>query len=251
MSMADWNSRAGLRLAATGAACALGLVSAGVGTAAGSAESYGACVKSSRCRKLTREDARRLCVKYVFRVVAADKHAEILFVTFRHSKERPVPIHGIYARWRPTGRVTLLEDNAFGISQAETAALAGRYIAFEKSVPLHCYSPGCSERKIVHRLDIKTGRQATTRIGVPATALELTPLGSAAWTEPSLCKESPGSPGQSCEGYSVVVARASGAGFAPQEVLATSTTIEPRSLALADGHLYWTEDGQPREATIE
>lgn len=206
-----------------------------------------------------------LCERYRFSTVAADARVEVVFVTGGRGKRYK---EVIYARWSPTGRLTRLGEfptarrSSFSTTDRYgPVALAGPYVAFQRPRRAR---PRSARELVLDRVNVKAGQRVAIR---PASANEvgvivshvLTPTGTAAWietTEP--CKvvlgASPthGSARIECEGANVVLARSHTPRSAPETmVLASSPTIDPGSLAVADGHLYWTEGGRPREAEIE
>lgn len=241
-------------------ACALTLgVESAQGSRTGTARS---CGRGHLCVTMHTDGLRKRpsCVRYRCTVVAADTAGtEILFVTQSYRRgERFPEIVGTYARWHPSGHLSLLGStpeeesvsiygfgrNGHDIVGSYPIALAGRYVAFVKA---KCpSSPGfpCEERVV--RVDVDTGRRAILARPFMVSDLVLTTKGTAAWIEPSDCEPQYGTPALACHAHAVVLERSS-----TPEVLASSSTIDPHSLALGTGHLYWTEGGQPREATIE
>lgn len=262
--MRDNGHSTSYRLAIAAVVCALVPgAQAASGATGGAAQ---ACRTSRHCHMRVQKRRRlglRLCVRYRCSIVAADAHVEVMFVVGGRGKRYK---EVIYARWSPTGRLTRLGEfptarrSSFSTTNSYgPVALAGRYVAFQRPRRAR---PRSARELVLERVNVKTGRRVVRR---PASANEvgvivshvLTPTGTAAWIETSEpCKVVPGaSPTHGsarieCEGANVVLARQTPHSAPETTVLASSPTIDPSSLALADGHLYWSEGGQPREAAI-
>ncbi|MHB1860582.1 MAG: hypothetical protein ACYCUM_10835 [Solirubrobacteraceae bacterium] len=195
--------------------------------------------------------SRRLCLRYRCTTAVANTTTEVLFVTEKHRGHFPGAIVGTFARWRPTGRLTLLvskenyEFASLGFGPAEPLAIAGRYVAVARPncTELHqCNTSSGSEAAMVVRVDVKTGRHVSTGDRYAIDDLVLAPNGTVAWIEDPI-KLNPMEAGKPAP--EVRVARTAMT-FAQPTLVASSSAIEPHSLALAGSHLYWSEGGQPR-----
>lgn len=203
-------------------------------------------------------------MRFVCRPVATDGQAEVLLVTLRRRRGSALKIEGTYARWYPTGRITRLGEPTGTTANGRpvTLALAGRYVVTDVE------GEKCGRRcgPTFVRVNAKTGGRVQLEHVQRGSrgefaSLVLTTQGTAAWIETTRpCTFIP--PGGSknggqaagefvCHGRSVAVAHRSSRAASEPTVLASSPTIDPQSLALAHGHLYWTEGGQSREAAIE
>lgn len=231
---------------------------AGVGGAHGADASspYGLCGKAARCGGVPvaamRRGKRPLCVRYRCRTFATNTAgAELLFVAERHAPRYSLQaVVGTFARWRPTGRLTLLvakevyEFGPLGYGPPKPIALNGHYVAFaepdctEVSPCTSSQSPGPGPELVV-RVDIKTGHRVKTGDRGEVTDLVATRKGAVAWIEHHYHEVS----------YEVRTARTS-AEFASPRLLVSSPSIDPHSLVAVRGHIHWTEGSQPREAQI-
>jgi hypothetical protein len=138
-----------------------------------------------------------------------------------------------YAVWLPTGLVTELGY--------VTPRIAGIYIAYPYVVEGSKYEPN-SVTIAMARLDVKDGVRTTTpRMRVdpdgPGAQFALTSAGSVAWiSETEHCVF--------CEGGNGVYLLPSNSDLTKE--LSHGPAIDPHSLALIPGHIYWLEGGIPR-----
>lgn len=209
---------------------------------------------------------RPLCVRYKCTTLAADPQVSIYQATNRH-RNREVEYQSSFARWIPNGRVTALGDYCnFECVTLQKLVLAGRFLfsAFTEGAERYPES-GVGSGWYLSLLNVQTGRrQKVDPVGGKeggfgkgspgVTDVAVTPAGTAAWiidgeyqipTGPSL----PGNKGDLPLGSKTVFELPPGS--RTPVVLATSSTIDPASLAAIPGHLYWTEGGAPRTAAIQ
>jgi hypothetical protein len=202
------------------------------------------------------------CVVYRCKTLAATAQIRVYRATNRHPAVE-VPFRSSFVRWRPSGRVTPLGDDvgATEIVKLKLLALAQQFVA---DATESCGREGCASS--VARLNAATGRnergdavilargtcepQSALRRGSARRARRnghwVTPKGTVAWimggsiefptnrnnlNSRILCELPPGA--------------------RTPVVVANSPTIEPRSLAVIPGRLYWLEGGTPRASSIE
>ena len=145
------------------------------------------------------------------------------------------------AVWVPTGKITK-------IGYVSEVKIAGPYVAYPintESSEEGRYNPSGPYREKMMRLDVKDGRRtASPAILVPDESrrprvhFALTPAGSVAWsfTEPPWVNAS------------VVYLLPADSDTTTR--LAQGPTVEPASLALVPGHLYWLEGGMPHSVAV-
>ena len=209
---------------------------------------------------------RPLCVRYKCTTLAADPQVGVYQAANKH-RNREVEYQSSFARWIPSGRVTALGDYCnFECVTLQKLALAGRFLlsAFTEGAERYPGS-GVGGGWYLSLLNVQTGRrQKVDPVGGKeggfgkgspgVTDVVVTPAGTAAWiidgeyqnpTGPSL----PGNQGELPLGSKSLFELAPGS--RTPVVLATSSTIDPTSLAAIPGHLYWIEGGTPRTASIQ
>jgi hypothetical protein len=205
---------------------------------------------------------RPLCVVYRCKTLAATAQIRVYRATNRHPAVE-VPFRSSFVRWLPTGRVTPLGDNvgATEILKLKLLALARRFVA---DATESCGREGCVSS--VARLNAATGRneRATPSsspgelanpnqhcVGGPPegpgiTDIGVTPKGTVAW----IMGGSIEFPSNRNNLNSRILCELPPRARTPV-VVANSPTIEPRSLAVIPGRLYWLEGGTPRASSIE
>jgi hypothetical protein len=190
---------------------------------------------------------RALCAVHRCRTLAADPNVSVFQATVRRPLEQPY--RSSFARWLPTGRVTALGDEIIGgtsTAKLELLAVAERFAAYA------IRDVGGVESYVswkVYRLNVQTGRRDAVRassrldtfnLQTPGvTDVVVTPTGTAAWIVGG-AQDTPST-------YQVFMLLP---GSKSPALLASATTIEPKSLAGIPGHLYWTEAGTARSVPI-
>jgi hypothetical protein len=207
---------------------------------------------------------RPLCVVYRCTTLAATAQIRVYKARNRHPAVE-VPFLRSFARWLPTGRITPIGDNTetTRIVRLRLLALAGRFLA-DALEECSKNSEACGWS--IGRLNAQSGRDETASVSFvpselgnpnhwcsgtpPPRALGVTDIvvsraGTVAWimggsvdfptnfgnlSRRTVCELKPGSK--------------------TPIVVASSPTIEPKSLAAIPGHLYWTEAGTPRMESI-
>lgn len=189
----------------------------------------------------------QLCVRYRCVTVAADVAGmEILYVTERRKGKYVI---GTFARWQQSGHISKLGkelEHIYGEGPTERRpiALAGRYVAY--AVVGCTGTPQCPGSENVTRVNVKSGRRLTGEGGT-VDDIVVTSGGAVAWIEKAIKPTAAGLE----SGIPEVKTASTKAGFKNPTTLAASSSIESHTLALAGDHLYWSEAGQPRTATIE
>lgn len=163
-----------------------------------------------------------------------------------------------FAEWTPTGRVTQLTPNAAAEEDfpgptccwITDAVIAGRYVALERAG-----LGGATERygnypSIVEvvRLDVRTGQHTPTLPlrffgGSRIRGLSVTPAGTVAWIA-----ETPDVGFGIVEDNSYVYVLPGNTDHTA--LLAKGPGVNPESLALVPGHLYWLEGGVPHTYAV-
>ena len=148
-----------------------------------------------------------------------------------------------FAVWRPTGKVTeLANGTTYQILEAQPyvreATIAGPYVAYRVAGFVEGRYNPLSLPEEIDRLDARTGRRTVTpKVSVETECKCLffatTTNGTVAWS----FKEGP-------QEESAVDVLPAGSSLTTR--LARSQTVEPASLALVPGHIYWLEGGVPR-----
>lgn len=198
----------------------------------------------------------RLSEKHICKVhrcttIAASREIRVFEAFGEHREEIDHELDEIiyrvcFAVWVPTGKVTELVKNA-GIFRLgpyiSEAKIAGPYVAFRVSgltADAGKYDePSLGEK--VDRIDVKTGRHTSTptmdvRFGgreVGNLYFALTALGTVAWSYY-----------ESIYSTEATVDMLSGDSDTTT-TLAHGPTVEPASLAVIPGHIYWLEAGVP------
>jgi hypothetical protein len=195
---------------------------------------------------------RRICSAYRCRTLVATGQVRVF-----HAEDRAGEYDETLAEWLPTGRVTVLRNEAGFeagslLSSRPGVAVSGRFAGYAVLSNNERY-PGMGFGEGVARVNVQTGRrqewgangQAGSGFGAKSpgvTDVVLTPAGSLAWlidgsfddpTRRSVEVTPPGSKAV----YLVP------SGSAAPVLLAHSATIEPGSLAAVPGHIYWVEAG--------
>lgn len=197
-----------------------------------------------------------LCIVYRCTTLAADAQVRVYQATSRHPGRENY--ESTFARWLSTGRVTALDDSAgFGGAGLISLGLSGRYVAYALIEEGERYQ-GTGSTWAVVCLNAQSGHHEFESLSFGpksqgVTDIVATPAGSVAWIEEGSFQNPMG---PLLPGDESVLPPGSKAVFylpyrsnAPQ-ALAVSSTIVPKSLAAIPGHLYWTEDGAARSASI-
>lgn len=162
-----------------------------------------------------------------------------------------------YARWLGSSRVTALADpDRLGKVSTCRPCLAGDYVAY----PLVEGPPGPGEvEEFVVRLNVRTGSRTVIGADGPggklyraensgplpkATDMAVTPAGTVAWIIEGSYRNPSGGEETLPEGSKTVFELPAGANT--PIVLATRSEIEPKSLAISSGYIYWSEAGAAR-----
>jgi hypothetical protein len=204
---------------------------------------------------------RPTCVVYRCRTLAASAQIRVYQARNRHPAVE-IPFLSSFARWLPTGRLTPLGDNVetTRILKLKLLALAGRFVA---DATESCGKEGCASS--VARLNVQTGRRERATpstaswelgnlngkcVGGPPGALGVTdiivtPSGTVAWIMGGSIEV----PTNRVDLNSRTVCELPPKSSTPV-VVASSTRIEPKTLAGIPGRLYWLEGGAPRTAVI-
>lgn len=195
----------------------------------------------------------RLCRVHRCKTLAANVHVRIFRATARHPASEEY--ESTFAQWLPSGRLTALGDETrLEGPMLHQLAIAGRYVTYVLEVEEERY-PGNGFREVVARMNVQTGRinaidttgRRRSRFfrGSPGvTDVVVTQAGSIAWiisgrfADPTRNTPPPGlTPNRSKAIYLIPVqARA-------PPLLAFSATIDPRSLAVRRGRIFWREAG--------
>jgi hypothetical protein len=149
-----------------------------------------------------------------------------------------------FAVWLPTGKVTEIIGGTHGSFEpnpsVSEAKIAGPYVAYRLAglVEDRYDYPEVPEK--MGRLDAETGQHTSTpevdvRVEGPYVYFAVTPRGTVAWAyenqkERAICLL----PAES----------------ATTTVIANGRLVDPASLALVPGHLYWLEDGVPHTVAV-
>ena len=208
--------------------------------------------------------ARQLCSIHKCRTLAADAQVRV----FQATAKRPgrENYDSTFAQWLRTGRVTALGDSAgFEAPTLQgSPALAGRFLSYGLQITAERY-PGQGFECAVARLNVQTGRRESFEANGAqgggfgenspgVTDVAVTPVGTMAWIIDGSYQDpvGPHLPGPasvlplgSKTVYEIL------AGSKAPVALATSPTIDPKSLAAIPGHLYWTEGGAARTAAVQ
>lgn len=193
---------------------------------------------------------RPLCAQ--FRCTTLELRGRVRIFEARERRTRYPNFRGVFAQWMSRRQVTELGDLAgesVYLIREPPPVLGGRFVAYvvrnEERYPL---TPGYED---LTRLDVKTRRRLNIDCRGPArcefahgtvgiTDLALLPDGAMAWIVRG-GREAP-------DVYEVWEL---GKTATRPTKITTSEAVEPKSLALVPGHLYWTEGGEPREAKVE
>jgi hypothetical protein len=175
------------------------------------------------------------------------------------TRRRYAESYADYAEWLPTRRVTRL---GYVITAPEqrifdpALKIAGNYLAYlvAGENTKYCDS-GCGKASRIVRLDVEDGQQTTPSefraetdgtdcsecIGLDGRGVEfaLTPRGTAAWAFDT---------GIEWVGRDFLYVLRGGSDTTT--LVAHAPTLEPASLALIPGHLYWLEGGAPRTLAV-
>jgi hypothetical protein len=201
---------------------------------------------------------RPVCVVYRCTTIAADAQVRVYRATRRHPGREGYEYESTFARWLSTGRVTALDDaGGFGGATLISLGLSGRYVAYALVEEGDRYQRTGSSWAVV-RLNAQSGHHEFESLSFGeksqgVTDIVATPAGSIAWIEEGSFQNPMG---PLLPGDESLLPLGSKAVFylpyrsnAPQ-ALAVSLTIVPKSLAAIPGHLYWTEAGAARSASI-
>jgi hypothetical protein len=199
-----------------------------------------------------------MCVVYRCTTLAADAQVRVYRATPRHPGREGYEYKSTFAQWLSTGRVTALGDaGGFGGAALISLGLSGRYVAYALVEEGDRYQETGSSWAVV-RLNAQSGHHESESLefgpkSQGVTDIVATPAGSVAWIQEGSFQNPMGPP---LPGEESVLPPGSKAVFylpyrsnAPQ-ALAVSPTIVPKSLAAIPGHLYWTEAGAARSASI-
>jgi hypothetical protein len=199
-----------------------------------------ACSLVTCGQALAGQKAHALCATYKCRTLAADSTVKVFQAVNRGLLDET--FQSSFARWLPSGRLTALGDEV-NAPEADLRltqlAVTGRFAAYA-TVLFAGHEAENSVGWSVYRLNVQTGRReqvdasrkdAFGRHDPGVTGVVVTPKGTVAWiagvnTRPST--------------YKVFVLAP---GSRTTVLLASATTIEPKSLAAIPGHLYWTDVG--------
>ena len=188
-----------------------------------------------------------ICKVHRCKTIAASRHVRVFEASAPESvRERngdEVDYRVAFAVWRPTGRVTeLANGTTYHILEpgpyVREAKVAGPYVAYRVAGFVEGRYNPVSVPEEVDRVDARTGRRTLTPQVIVQTECEClffatTTSGTLAWS----FRE-----GQEAESaIDLLPARTT-----RTRTLARSRTVEPGSLALVPGHLYWLESGLPR-----
>ncbi len=201
-----------------------------------------------------------LCVLHRCRTLGADASMRVFQATQRHLG-REGPFQSTYARWLPTGRVTKLGDyvgeSILPLISLKAFVISGEHLAYALDGGGGQYG-FTSDSWTISRLRPRTGRRFSVCADPDApeacesyeagrgpslpgvTDIVVTPAGSVAWI-------TSGSELATSSTYSVYELAANST--KPIQ-LASTSSIEPKSLAAVAGHLYWTQTEGPRSAPI-
>jgi len=201
---------------------------------------------------------RDICTAHKCRTLTSNAEVRVFQATARHPDREAYT--STFAQWLPTGRVTALGDNSAvfeGVALKGAPVLMGSYVAYVLRVESgRNADSGFSEE--VGRLDVRAGRRelkpSDGRSGgafesgsAGVTQVAVTPAGSVAWmiagsfANPDGQLPAPGETPPASRAIYVLPSHST----APLP-LAYSTTIEPGSLAVTAGHIFWLEAGVPR-----
>jgi hypothetical protein len=187
---------------------------------------------------------RHVCKVYRCTTIAASAEVRVFDVEERQPKPDEREYRGDFAVWLPTGKVTEIIGGTRGSFEPQPgvseAKIAGPYVAYRLAglVEDRYDYPEVPEK--MGRLDAETGRRTSTpevdvRVAGPYVYFAVTPRGTVAWAyenrnERTICLLS--------------------ADSATTTVIAHGRLVDPASLALVPGHLYWLEDGVPRTFAV-
>jgi hypothetical protein len=203
------------------------------------------------------------------RILLADAQAQVLQVR-KADREGVTRYSDTFVRWLSSRRTTPLGDRylqGMPASSLSHLSLNGRFAAYVLASTLG-YNDEGSTLKIM-RIDAKTGRREMAQLpavegegkstvttpcdgGVSeaspgVTDLHVTAAGTVEWILGSTPDHTylPGPP----EPVSYQVCALAGASLTPV-LLASSTRIEPHSLAATSGYVYWSEGGVTRSRAL-
>jgi hypothetical protein len=187
----------------------------------------------------------RLCARRHCQLLAATPQIEVLRATGRRPSE--AEFEQTYARRRPGGRLVWLGDQALGGTggiRVRALTLAGPFLAY--ALRLHGEEPPALWS--VERLNVETGRRESFAAG-PAGENQFPDQGAGVFqTAVSAEGTIVWTVGGQVTAPSVhAVLEVAAAAHAPT-VLASDTTIQLKSLALAPGYVYWTDGVTPHLA---
>jgi hypothetical protein len=205
---------------------------------------------SAHSRRSQREQ--KICSTYRCRTVVATAQVRIF-----HAQDETQEYDSTFAEWLPTGRVTLLWDEAgFGAGGLLSPMLpgivvSGRFAGYGIINSVDRYTGGFGER--VARVNVQTGREqgweANSKAGsgfLPnspgITDVVATPAGSIAWIIDGSFDDPTGQTFEVTPPDSKVVYVVPSGSTTPV-LVAYSAVIDPRSLAAIPGHIYWVEAG--------
>jgi hypothetical protein len=177
------------------------------------------------------------------RTLVANRQAVVFLAVNRSGKE--LPYRSSFVRWVPSGRVTRLGDEEPGVDIAISISrpvVAARFVGYALQIFSHS-----EQTAMVCRLDAQRGHRqcvfADQNVegaeGGRVQDLVLTPGGTVAWIA--------GGPGSRVPVHDVYELLP---GAKVPVLLASAASVEGGSLAASATHLYWTEAGAVRTATI-
>jgi hypothetical protein len=188
---------------------------------------------------------RHLCKIYRCTTIAASAGVRV----FEVGERQPKPgyegnYRADFAVWLPTGKVTEIVGATRGSFEPQPgvseAKIAGPYVAYRLAglVEDRYDYPEVPEK--MGRLDAETGQHTSTpevdvRVEGPYVYFAVTPRGTVAWAY---------------ENRNERAIHLLPAESATTTVIAHGRLVDPASLALVPGHLYWLEDGVPHTLAV-
>jgi hypothetical protein len=198
-----------------------------------------------------RLSAKHICKVHRCTTIAAT-HEVRVFDALTKLPERGQPYDAQFVEWLPTHKLTMLaahnpEAVVGECCEVDAARISGRYVAYElPALNAGSTSPCCYEAE-VRRINTTTGEVTRTvrlfsyREGLSISWFGVTAQGSVAWVARDEEKASNGISYPLTTAIYVLLANTD-----TTVELARSSEIDPHSVALIPGHLYWLEAGVPR-----